>query len=227
MPKNTEPPVEPFTPEEVEKILAAIEHYPDKQNAIRLRALILLLRYSGLRLGDAVTVSRDRIENGTLILRTEKTGTRVRVPLPQEVTDAIAACPGPRYPFWSGNGKRKSVVTNWQRALKTLFDLAGVSGAHAHRYWHTFACEMLMAGVSLTIVAKLLGHSSEGYHGAALRRLGKGPAGATRGGGTTGFSVQVRGDDRSKTGRTEKVDVEKLAKSQQIRTKIDGGGGGS
>ena len=28
-------------------------------------------------------------------------------------------------------------------------------------YRHTFACEMLMAGVSLTIVAKLLGHASE------------------------------------------------------------------
>ena len=96
MPRNTEPPVEPLTDEEIEQILAAIEKYPDKQNAIRLRALILLLRYSGLRLGDAVTISRDRIENGTLILRTEKTGTLVRLPLPQKVVDAIAACPGDR-----------------------------------------------------------------------------------------------------------------------------------
>jgi integrase/recombinase XerD len=85
----------------------------------------------------------------------------VRVPMPQEVTDAIAACPGPRYPFWSGNGKRKSVVTDWQRALKRLFKIAGVPGAHAHRFRHTFACELLTAGVPLTIVAKLLGHSSE------------------------------------------------------------------
>ena len=161
MPRNTEPPVEPFTDEEIEQILAAIEKYPDKQNAIRLRALILLLRYSGLRLGDAVTISRDRIENGTLILRTEKTGTLVRLPLPQKVVDAIAACPGPRYPFWSGNGKRKSVVTDWQRALKRLFDIAGVRGAHAHRFRHTFACNLLSVGVSLTHVAKLLGHSSE------------------------------------------------------------------
>jgi integrase len=118
MPRNTEPPVEPFTDEEIELILAAIEHYPDQENAIRLSALFLLLRYSGLRLGDAVTISRDRIENGTLILRTEKTGTLVRLPLPQKVVDAVAACPGPRYPFWSGNGKRKSVVTDWQRALR-------------------------------------------------------------------------------------------------------------
>jgi integrase/recombinase XerD len=161
MPKNTEPPVVPFTPEEIEAILAAIEHYPDKENAMRLRALILLLRFSGLRLGDAATISRDRIENGTVFIKTEKTGTLVRVPMPQEVTDAIAACPGPRYPFWSGNGKRKSVVTDWQRALKRLFKIAVVPGAHDHRFRHTCACELLTAGVPLTIVAKLLGHSSE------------------------------------------------------------------
>ena len=53
------------------------------------------------------------------------------------------------------------MVTDWQRALKRLFDIAEVRGAHAHRFRHTFACEMLTAGVSLTIVAKLLGHSSE------------------------------------------------------------------
>lgn len=161
MPKSTEAPVEPFAPKEMESILAAIDDYPDNQNAIRLRALILLLRHSGLRLGDAVTISRDRIEDGTLILRTEKTGTLVRVPLPQSVIDALAACPGPRYPFWSGNGKRKSVVTDWQRAMTRLFKIANVHGAHAHRFRHTFACELLTAGVSLTIVARLLGHSSE------------------------------------------------------------------
>jgi integrase/recombinase XerC len=160
MPENTEAPVEPFTTEEVD-ILAAIPQYPDKANAVRLCALILLLRHSGLRLGDAATISRDRIENSALILRTEKTNTLVRVPLPQTVVDAIAECPGSKYPFWSGNGKRKSVVTDWQRALSRLFKLAEVPGAHAHRFRHTFACELLTAGVSLTNVARLLGHSSE------------------------------------------------------------------
>jgi integrase len=96
-----------------------------------------------------------------LILRTEKTNTVVRVPLPQTVIDAIAECPGTKYPFWSGNGKRKSVVTDWQRALSRLFKLTDVHGAHAHRFRHTFACELLTAGVSLTNVARLLAHSSE------------------------------------------------------------------
>jgi integrase/recombinase XerD len=160
MPKNTEAQIEPFTSDEIKKIIAAIASYPDRENAIRLMALVLLLRHSGLRLGDAVTLPRDRISSHKLLLRTEKTGTMVWVPLPRSVTEAIDKCPG-KYPFWSGNGKRKSVVGNWQRALKLLFKLADVKHGHAHRFRHSYACELLMAGVSLTNVARLLGHSSE------------------------------------------------------------------
>jgi integrase/recombinase XerD len=161
MPKNEEPPVEPFTKEQVMAILAAIPEYPDKSNAVRLRALVLLLRYSGLRLGDAVTLDKSRIESGRLFLRTAKTGTRVFVPLPEAVVDALDACPNERLPFWTGESKRKSVIGNWQRALKTLFKLANIQNGHAHRFRHTFAAELLMAGASLTNVAQLLGHSSE------------------------------------------------------------------
>jgi integrase len=161
MPKNVEPPVEPFTKAQFNSILGAIPKYPDRANAPRLKALVLFLRYSGLRLGDAVTVERTRIEDSRLFLRTAKTGTRVWVPLPKMVVDALADCPGERYPFWSGNGKRKSVVGNWQRGLKRLFKLAKVENGHAHRFRHTFACELLTAGAPLTSVAQLLGHSSE------------------------------------------------------------------
>src|SRR5215469_17012710 len=129
MPKDAGAPVEPFTKEEVTAIINAIPKYAQKknakENAVRLRALVLLLRYSGLRLGDAVTLDRVRIEHGRLFLRTAKTGTRVFVPLPKIVTDALAECPG-QYPFWTGESKRKSVIGNWQRALKKLFKLAGV-----------------------------------------------------------------------------------------------------
>jgi integrase/recombinase XerD len=159
MGKNEEPPVEPFTREQMQAILNAIPQYPGKNNAVRLKALVLLLRYSGLRVGDAVTLDRSRIE-WRLFLRTAKTGTRVFVPLPQVVVDAIGACAN-QHPFWTGESKRKSVIGNWQRALKKLFKLAKVAGGHPHRFRHTFAAELLMAGASLTNVSQLLGHSSE------------------------------------------------------------------
>src|SRR5258708_23715023 len=49
-PKITEPPTAPFTREEVASILNACDIYPAKANALRLRALVFLLRYSGLRI---------------------------------------------------------------------------------------------------------------------------------------------------------------------------------
>ena len=68
MGKNEEPPVEPFTRAQMQAILNAIPQYPDKHNAVRLKALVLLLRYSGLRIGDAVTLERSRLEDGRLLL---------------------------------------------------------------------------------------------------------------------------------------------------------------
>jgi hypothetical protein len=64
-------------------------------------------------------------------------------------------------------------------------------------------------------------NSSEAISRAALRRLGKRQAGAARGGGKAGISVQIRGDDRSKIGRIKNSEIEKSSKSQQKRTEVD------
>ncbi len=62
--------------------------------------------------------------------------------------------------FWTGHSKPKSTVGNWQRALRRLFVLAGVPTGHAHRFRHTFAVELLQAGVPVERVAAMLGHRS-------------------------------------------------------------------
>ena len=76
----------PFDREEMVRILAACTEYPDgygkvgQANARRLRALVLMLRYTGLRIRDAVTLSTERIRDGKLFLWTAKTGTTVWCP---------------------------------------------------------------------------------------------------------------------------------------------------
>jgi integrase/recombinase XerD len=55
-PKITDCPTLPFSREQVANVLAACGDYPDRRNAARVRALVLLLRYSGLRIRDAVTL---------------------------------------------------------------------------------------------------------------------------------------------------------------------------
>lgn len=167
-PKTTDPPTVPFTPEEVGRILAACEQYRGglgqwgKRNAFRLRALVLLLLYSGLRIRDAVTLSKDRIVNGKLLLYTAKTGTPVFCPLPPFVVAELDSIRGSNDHlfFWSGESMPKSCVGDWQRSLKKLFLRAGVTTGHAHRFRHTFATNLLLAGVPLDRVATLLGHTN-------------------------------------------------------------------
>ena len=89
----------PYTREEMLRILAAIGKYRDvfpnrgRQNALRLRGLILLLRYSGMRIGDAVSLTRDRINGDRLFLYTQKTGVAVNTVLPDFVLKALEATP--------------------------------------------------------------------------------------------------------------------------------------
>ena len=126
-PKVTDPPTMPLNGDEVVQILTACQGYPDKLNRVRLKALVLLLRYSGLRIRDAVTLSQERISGDKLLLRTMKTGTVVWCPLPPAVIESLKAIPSAsRYYFWTGEGKTKSCASSYQRALHRLFILAGV-----------------------------------------------------------------------------------------------------
>ena len=81
---------------------------------MRLRALVFLLRYSGLRIRDAVTLSRNRIQDDKLFLYTAKTGTAVYCPLPPFVVKALDAIPASTYFFWTGLSKPKSAVGDWR-----------------------------------------------------------------------------------------------------------------
>jgi integrase/recombinase XerD len=162
------PPTMPFERDELIRILAACDRYqdnygrPGQANAQRLRALILLLRYSGLRIRDAVTLPCDRLMGARLFLYTAKTGVPVCTPLPPFVVKTLEAAPRTtaQYFFWTGTSDPKSAVGDWQRSLRKLFVVAEVPHGHAHRFRDTFAVELLLTGVPLERVSALLGHRS-------------------------------------------------------------------
>ena len=173
-------PTDYFTAKEYAKIVEATYHldeygerpYDAEKRGGRIRALTELLRWSGLRIRDAVTLERSRLIENKLLLYQAKTGTPVYVPLPPEVTELLRKVPdglkpNPRYFFWSGNGDPKTFVANWQRSYRRLFkiaDLRNPDGApkrsHCHMFRDTFAVEMLLAGVPIDQVSILLGHAS-------------------------------------------------------------------
>jgi integrase/recombinase XerD len=167
-PKVTLCPTLPFTPEEMQKIYVAIDKYKEEmpqhglENARRLRGLVLLQRYSGLRIGDVVGMETNRIKGKKLFLYTAKTGVPVNTVLPDFVLKALDETPRvcETYFFWSGNGKLDSIVRSWQNRLHRLFELAGVEGGHPHRFRDTFGVELLLSGVPIERVSILLGHQS-------------------------------------------------------------------
>ena len=167
-PKVTLCPTLPFTHQEMTRILAAIDKYKDEfpgrgsENAMRMKALILLLRYGGMRIGDTVSLSADRIEENRLLLYTQKTGVPVNNVLPNFVLKALeqTSKTAGNYFFRDGTSKLETIVGSWRKRLNRLFELAEVSNGHAHRFRDTFAVELLLAGVPIERVSILLGHES-------------------------------------------------------------------
>lgn len=167
-PKVTSRPTMPFTRDEMISILQACEKYPDsygrtgQMNSRRLRAFALLLRYSGMRIGDAVSCATDRLSGNKLLLYTQKTGVPVYCPLPEFVAEALESIPkaSERYFFWTGGSKLSCATGDWQAKLKRLFKLAKITNGHAHRFRDTFAVELLLAGIPLERISVILGHNS-------------------------------------------------------------------
>ena len=137
-----------------------------KMNALRLKSLVLLMRYSGTRISDAVTITTDRLDGNKLFLYTQKTGVPVYTVLPDSVLRALESTPRvtTKNFFWSGECKREGAAGLWEKRLKELFAQAGVSkgagNAVSHRFRDTFAVELLLAGVPIERVSILLGHQS-------------------------------------------------------------------
>jgi integrase len=167
MPPAKYDPTLPFTDQEMEKILWAADSIREAHPKIpvetpkKLKALILLMRYSGVRISDAVMFRREKLKDNKLFLRQEKTKHPVWVPLPKHVVEALAKCDeGDEYFFFRQVGKPKSAITEWQQRLKLVFEMAGVADGHSHRLRDTFSVDLLQKGVSLETVSQLLGHTS-------------------------------------------------------------------
>jgi len=162
-------PTLPYTHEDMTCILAAVEKKIAESAAAdrrakwrRVRALILFLRYSGLRISDAVGCGVERIQDGKLFLYTAKTGQEVYVPLPAPALKALDECErvSERYWFWTGQGTVETARKKWSESLATIFDDTKVKDGHAHRFRDTFAVELLKAGTPIENVAAFLGHAS-------------------------------------------------------------------
>jgi len=168
MPKNLKPaPREPYHPNEIARIIAACDGIGKAAyERLRARAMVLLLRYTALRISDVATLRRDRIRDGEVFLRTAKNGKPVKLPVHPDLQMALDILPLPRgagqgcpYFFWSGNGSVRSLIRGATETLAAVYKASGVLGASSHRFRHTLATEVLEMGGTLGEAADILGDS--------------------------------------------------------------------
>jgi integrase len=102
---------EPYSPSELAAIGAACDIFGrHSYERLRARAMILLLRYTALRVSDVALFRRDRIGNRRVYLRTAKNGKPVFLPVKPDLEMALECVPllteqtGRTAPIISGAG---------------------------------------------------------------------------------------------------------------------------
>jgi integrase len=146
-----------------------------------LRAIFLLQRWTGIRIIDALTLSRGALRvcplsgRTLLTLTTKKTNKLIKDrPLPVEVVEALAAIPlhqehvRPGFYFWCQRTDVDNLTSQWteriQNYLTPWLALTDENGRpttfRSHMLRDTFAVELLLANIPLEEVSKLLTHDS-------------------------------------------------------------------
>jgi site-specific recombinase XerD len=168
-PRNIKPAeVVPYSQQEITAIRRACSDIGrGPYERLRAKAMVLLLRYTALRISDVATLERSRVRDGRLLVRTLKTGGTVYLPIPHELESTLDCLPVPRgvtglptHFFWNPlSMTKRCVVGIAERTLAAVFKKSAVPNAHAHRFRHTLATEILTSGGTEQDVADILGIS--------------------------------------------------------------------
>lgn len=168
--KNSNPP-NAMEKHEIDRVLASIKFAPKRcrRNYVRDKLIISTLYYAGLRRSELLKLNWDdlNLEKSYMIIRNSKGGKTRLVPIHPNLTELLDQYLDLRLPlkcnalFIGEQGKRltKASFTN---LIRMFFKIAGLSKKKytAHSFRHSFATQLVEAGVDIFKVQKLLGHSS-------------------------------------------------------------------
>ena len=185
------PKTEPFTREEMGRIFSAVTGLHDEYGrqgqpiADQTRAFILVMRYTGMSIGDTAKLEKADVDGCRIRTYRKKTGEDVFAKVPPFVIAALDAAPhdSGQYYFWTGQGKLHTRTSKWGSRLQRLFVVAGVrvlesekkrrsggklkaevepvkvSKATPHMFRHTLVRDLLECGTPMEEIAELLGNS--------------------------------------------------------------------
>lgn len=162
----------PFTGEELAAIRKATVYKNSRKQVIDDTPTLLLLRWAGLRVSDAVRLQWKNVHfgrgaNGEIEILTQKRSKVAIIPLATELRENLESLYRERKPRGEDyvllNPETGVPIANraiLSRRVIEICDRARVKGS-AHCFRDTFACDMLTRGIGVFEVAKMLADTVE------------------------------------------------------------------
>lgn len=135
-----------------EEIQTIINKKIENERIARVRDLFILQCYTGLSFCDMSTLTKDDVKDGVIIKRRKKTDVRSVIPLLPEAKRILE-----KYDYnlpTISNQKYNSYLTE----IKDICNIT--KRLHSHLSRHTYATILINNGIELSLIAKILGHSS-------------------------------------------------------------------
>ena len=154
---------------DIKKIFAAIaEVQKTEWKAKRDVALLTLIYGCGLRISEALAVSKNSLQNSQTLIVTGKGKKQRMLPLlpiiKQRIEDYLAICPfvvEHESGIFLGNKGKTYTRYDFDKLIRRIRVMLGLSNTvTTHSFRHSFATHLLEAGADLRSIQDLLGHEN-------------------------------------------------------------------
>jgi len=146
-----------LNPEEIQKLLEACDEH--------LYPIVLVALHTGMRKSEILLLKWSNVDlkNGLLLLEKTKNRERREIPMNDTLKQVFSRLFVKRrldvdwvFPSWKSGKPYYDLKRSFNKAVKK----AGITDFHFHDLRHTFASQLVMAGVDIRTVQELLGHKS-------------------------------------------------------------------
>lgn len=163
--KKIQPTYRVLTDEEcrkLEKCYIERGHCDSEMVNQRYSTLIHVLSRTGMRINEVLSLKWEDIMPDRIIVKAEnnKTDNTRQIPIIKETYNLIYKLPKFDYVFGTERGKMDDFSINKELKIRGKFlRIKDYQDLHCHQFRHYFATSLLRTGISIAIVARLLGHS--------------------------------------------------------------------
>jgi len=127
-----------------------------------LKPIVVVALQTGMRRGEVLGLKWEQIDliHGFILLDTSKNGERREIPINTTLEYLFKEMPRSVESEYVFTGKTGKPLTDIKKGFHTALRKAGIHDFRFHDLRHTFASQLVMAGIDITSVKELLGHKS-------------------------------------------------------------------